>query len=64
MSTIKTTKERADELLAFLHFERELYEDSCYSMLGDGCENEEDVKVYLKNFDDTIIIVKSVSEAL
>lgn len=58
MSVINISKQRAEELVSFVEFEKELFMDLHADM------DEEDFDVTLENFNDTIEVMKSVFEAL
>lgn len=58
MSVINISKQRAEELLEFVKFERELFQDLHADM------DQEDYDICLENFNDTIEVMKSVFEAL
>lgn len=54
------TKERLEEIVQFLVFERDLFSDSFKSMIDESCEDKEEHAKYLLNFTDTIDVVISV----
>lgn len=58
MSVINISKQRAEELVSFVEFEKELFKDLHADM------DEEDFDATLENFNDTIEVMKSVFEAL
>lgn len=58
MSVINISKQRAEELVSFVEFEKELFRDLHADM------DEEDFDATLENFNDTIEVMKSVFEAL
>lgn len=58
MSVINISKQRAEELVSFVEFEKELFKDLHVDM------DEEDFDATLENFNDTIEVMKSVFEAL
>lgn len=58
MSVINISKKRAEELVSFVEFEKELFKDTHADM------DEEDFDATLENFNDTIEVMKSVFEAL
>lgn len=58
MSVINISKQRAEELVSFVEFEKELFKDLHAVM------DEEDFDATLENFNDTIEVMKSVFEAL
>lgn len=58
MSVININKQRAEELVSFVEFEKELFMDLHADM------DEEDFDATLENFNDTIEVMKSVFEAL
>ena len=59
MSVINISRQRAEELVDFLNFEKQLFVDS----LG-YIEDQEDFDTTVANFDDTIEVIKSVLNAL
>lgn len=58
MSVINISKQRAEELVSFVEFEKELFMDLHTDM------DEEDFDATLENFNNTIEVMKSVFEAL
>lgn len=58
MSVINISKQRAEELVSFVEFEKELFMD----LHAD--RDEEYFDATLENFNDTIEVMKSVFEAL
>lgn len=58
MSVINISKQRAEELVSFVKFEKELFMDTHFDM------EEEDYEATIENFNDTIEVMKSVFEAL
>lgn len=59
MSVISISKQRAEELVSFLNFEKQLYMDSLSYI-----EDQEEFDQTVENFNDTIEVMKSVFEAL
>jgi len=58
MGVINISKQRAEELVSFVEFEKEMFMDLHADM------DEEDFDATLENFNDTIEVMKSVFEAL
>lgn len=58
MSVFSISKQRAEELVSFVEFEKELFMDTHFDM------EEEDYDATIENFNDTIEVMKSVFEAL
>lgn len=58
MSVYNISKQRAEELVSFVEFEKELFMDLHADM------DQEDFDAALENFNDTIEVMKSVFEAL
>jgi len=58
VSVINISKQRAEELVSFVEFEKEMFRDLHADM------DEEDFDATLENFNDTIEVMKSVFEAL
>lgn len=58
MSVFSISKQRAQELVSFIQFEKELFMDTHFDM------EEEDYSATIENFNDTIEVMKSVFEAL
>lgn len=58
MSVFSISKQRAEELVSFVEFEKEMFMDLHADM------DEEDFDATLENFNATIEVMKSVFEAL
>lgn len=58
MSVFSISKQRAEELVGFVEFEKEMFMDLHADM------DQEDFDATLENFNDTIEVMKSVFEAL
>jgi hypothetical protein len=58
MNVTNISKQRVEELVSFVEFEKELFMDTHFDM------EEEDYSATIENFNDTIEVMKSVFEAL